>query len=86
MVSALSKKGSDFTEDDKQKLRAKQLELLARVLPEYRKAQESGQIEISTTPFYHPILPLLCDTDVARQANPGTPLPQPGVPPSRGCS
>jgi alpha-amylase/alpha-mannosidase (GH57 family) len=76
-VSALSKKGSDFTETDKQALRAKQLELLARVLPEYRRARDAGQIEISTTPFYHPILPLLCDTDVARQANPGTPLPSP---------
>jgi len=76
-VSALSKKGSDFTEADKQALRAKQLELLARVLPEYRRARDAGQIEVSTTPFYHPILPLLCDTDVARQANPGTPLPSP---------
>jgi alpha-amylase/alpha-mannosidase (GH57 family) len=76
-VSALSKKGSDFTEADKQTLRAKQLELLARVLPEYRRARDCGQIEVSTTPFYHPILPLLCDTDVARQANPGTPLPSP---------
>jgi alpha-amylase/alpha-mannosidase (GH57 family) len=76
-VSALSKKGSDFTEADKQTLRAKQLELLARVLPEYRRARAAGQIEVSTTPFYHPILPLLCDTDVARQANPGTPLPSP---------
>jgi alpha-amylase/alpha-mannosidase (GH57 family) len=76
-VSALSKKGSDFTEADKQSLRAKQLELLARVLPEYRRARDAGQIEISTTPFYHPILPLLCDTDIARQANPGTPLPSP---------
>jgi alpha-amylase/alpha-mannosidase (GH57 family) len=76
-VSRLSKKGSDFTEDDKQTLRAKQLELLARVLPEYRRARDSGQIEISTTPFYHPILPLLCDTDIARQANPATPLPSP---------
>jgi len=76
-VSALSKKGSDFTEADKQTLRAKQLELLGRVLPEYRRAREAGQIEISTTPFYHPILPLLCDTDIARQANPGTPLPSP---------
>jgi len=76
-VSALSKKGNDFTEGDKQMLRAKQLELLARVLPEYRRARDAGQIEISTTPFYHPILPLLCDTDVARQANPGTPLPSP---------
>ena len=76
-VSALSKKGSDFTEAEKQTLRTKQLELLARVLREYRRARDAGQIEISTTPFYHPILPLLCDTDVARQANPGTPLPSP---------
>ena len=76
-VSALSKKGSDFTEADKQTLRSKQLELLGRVLPEYRRAKDAGQIEISTTPFYHPILPLLCDTDIARQANAGTPLPSP---------
>ncbi len=76
-VARLSKKGSDFTEADKQALRAKQLELLARVLPEYRRARDAGQIEISTTPFYHPILPLLCDTDIARQANPATPLPSP---------
>jgi alpha-amylase/alpha-mannosidase (GH57 family) len=76
-VSRLSKKGTDFSEADKQALRAKQHELLARVLPEYRRARDAGQIEISTTPFYHPILPLVCDTDVARQANPGTPLPSP---------
>ena len=77
VVSALSKKGSDFTEADKKDLRAKQLELLKRVLPEYRRAQDSGQIELSTTPFYHPILPLLCDTGIARISNPSTPLPQP---------
>jgi alpha-amylase/alpha-mannosidase (GH57 family) len=77
VVSGLSQKGSDFTEADKEALRAKQLELLARVLPEYRRAQDSGQVELSTTPFYHPILPLLCDTDIARAANPGTLLPQP---------
>src|SRR5579862_2528107 len=76
-VARLSLKGSDYSELDKKDLRAKQLELLARVLPEYRRAQDAGQIEISTTPFYHPILPLLCDTDIAREANPGTPLPQP---------
>jgi alpha-amylase/alpha-mannosidase (GH57 family) len=46
VVSRLSAKGSDFTEADKQALCAKQLELLAKVLPEYRKAQDSGQIEI----------------------------------------
>src|SRR3990172_11791347 len=41
-VSRLSRKGSDYSEADKQALRAKQIELLARVLPEYRRAQDSG--------------------------------------------
>jgi alpha-amylase/alpha-mannosidase (GH57 family) len=77
VVSRLARKGTDFTEQDKQDLRAKQIELLGRVLPEYRHAASTGQIEISATPFYHPILPLLCDSDIARVSNPGTPLPVP---------
>ena len=76
-VSRLSRKGSDYTEADKQVLRAKQIELMGRILPEYRRAQDAGQIEISTTPFFHPILPLLCDTDIAKVSNPNTPLPRP---------
>ncbi len=76
-VSKLSQKGSDYSEADKKVLKAKQIELLGRVLPEYRRAQDTGQIEISTTPFYHPILPLVCDTDIASTANPWTPLPRP---------
>ncbi len=76
-ISALSRKGANFTEPDKQALRRKQLDLLARVLPEYRRAAARAQIEISTTPFYHPILPLVCDTEIARTANPATPLPHP---------
>ncbi|MGA8232880.1 MAG: glycoside hydrolase family 57 protein [Candidatus Acidiferrales bacterium] len=77
VVSALSAKGEGYTESDKRALRDKQLELLGRVLPEYGSAAKRGQIEISATPFYHPILPLLCDTDVARISNPHTPLPHP---------
>jgi alpha-amylase/alpha-mannosidase (GH57 family) len=80
VVSRLARKGIDFTEQDKQQLSEKQIELLGRVLPEYKKAAAAGQIEISATPFYHPILPLLCDTDVARISNFATPLP---VPPFR---
>jgi len=76
-VRSLSEKGAGYTEEDKALLLDKQHELLAAVLPEYRLAAARGQIEISTTPYYHPILPLLCDTDVARVANPHTPLPQP---------
>jgi alpha-amylase/alpha-mannosidase (GH57 family) len=76
VVSDLASKGKDYTERDKAALRAKQLELLGLVLPAYQQAAQRGQIEISTTPFYHPILPLVCDSDIARVANPGTPLPR----------
>jgi alpha-amylase/alpha-mannosidase (GH57 family) len=77
VVNELSRKGGSYSEEDKAALRAKQLELLAAVLPEYRLASERGQIEISTTPYYHPILPLVCDTEIARVSNPHTPLPHP---------
>src|ERR1700730_2537575 len=77
VVKELSRKGANYAEKDKAALRDKQLELLGAVLPEYRLAAERGQIEISTTPYYHPILPLLCDTDIARVSNPQSPLPHP---------
>jgi alpha-amylase/alpha-mannosidase (GH57 family) len=76
LIARLSTKGKDFTEKDKLALKEKQQELLRLVLPAYREAASRSQIEISTTPFYHPILPLISDSDVARVANPGTPLPR----------
>src|SRR6266478_33271 len=76
VVCRLANRGKDFTEKDKTELKAKQLELLGLVLPAYREAAARGQIELSTTPYYHPILPLICDSDIARVANPGTPLPR----------
>ena len=76
VINRLANKGKEFTENDKSALKSKQLELLGLILPEYRRAGESGQIELSTTPFYHPILPLICDSDIARVANPATPLPR----------
>jgi alpha-amylase/alpha-mannosidase (GH57 family) len=76
VVGRLADKGKDFSEADKAALKAKQLELLGLVLPAYREAAKSGQVEISTTPFYHPILPLICDSDIARVANSSTPLPR----------
>jgi alpha-amylase/alpha-mannosidase (GH57 family) len=75
-INKLSAKGKDFTEKDKAALKQKQLEFLTLVLPIYREAAARGQIELSTTPFYHPILPLVCDSDIARVANPSTPLPR----------
>ncbi len=75
LISRLADKGKGFTEKDKQELREKQLELLRLILPAYREAGLRRQAELTTSPFYHPILPLLCDSDIARVANPATPLP-----------
>ena len=63
-VRRLVHKQRGFSEDDKAELRGVELEMLGRVIPEYREAAERGQVELSTSPFYHPILPLLCDTDI----------------------
>ena len=69
-IRALIAKGRNYTEDDKAALRAVELEILRRVVPEYRDGVARGQIEVSASPFYHPILPLLCDTDVYLRTHP----------------
>jgi alpha-amylase/alpha-mannosidase (GH57 family) len=75
-VRSLVAKQRHFSEDDKRLLRAIELELLNRVIPEYRDGIARGQIEVSTSPFYHPILPLLCDTDVYLRTHPQSPMPR----------
>ena len=68
-------RGRNFTLADQQRMGEKQRDVIGKVMPEYRKLAVSGQIEISTTPFYHPILPLLCDSNIAAEARPNVPLP-----------
>ncbi len=74
-VASLVKKGRGYSESDKIMVRKKEIETFNVTLEEYRKAAERGQIEISTSPFYHPILPLLCDTAIAQESHPGVKLP-----------
>ena len=74
-VRALVAKGRGYSLEDQALMGRKQREICAEVIPEYRKLAASGQIEISTTPFYHPILPLLCDSDIASVSHPHVPLP-----------
>jgi alpha-amylase/alpha-mannosidase (GH57 family) len=71
----LIRKGRQYSLDDQVVVGQKEQELVRLVIPEYKKLAGTGQIEISTTPFYHPILPLLCDSSIARVAHPGVPLP-----------
>ncbi len=74
-VRALIEKGRNFNAADQSLVGRKEREICAQVIPEYQKLAASGQIEISTTPFYHPILPLLCDSDIASVSHPHVPLP-----------
>jgi alpha-amylase/alpha-mannosidase (GH57 family) len=76
LLKGLVEKGSGFTEEEKRLLVKKQFDVMALIIPEYRKLAGQGRIELTTTPFYHPILPLLCDTDLARAAVPDIALPQ----------
>ncbi len=73
---ALVEKGRAFSEDDKAELRRIEVEVLGMVVPEYRGAAERGQVELSTSPFYHPILPLLCNTDVYLRTHPHSRKPR----------
>ena len=74
-VRGLMDKGRNYTLDDQALMGRKQTEICALVIPQYVKLARKGQIEISTTPFYHPILPLICDTDIGAVSHPGLPLP-----------
>ncbi len=75
-IAALIKKERNYSLDDQRFVIAREREVLGKVLPAYADAAKKGSIEISATPFYHPILPLVCDTNAGGVSSPGLPLPQ----------
>ncbi len=74
-VKELREKDRGFTEEDKQEVFALQRHAVGEIIPFYRRLSESGQVELTTSPFYHPILPLLIDTEFARRSRPEAHLP-----------
>ena len=75
-LEELRRKGRFFTEEEKNRLLDKHLELLRAIIPLHRQLADRGQVELSTTPFFHPILPLLLDKKLAREAMPDVKLPR----------
>lgn len=59
------KKGSNFTESEKQILLELHLDVMQEIVPTLKRLHSLGQIELSVSPFYHPILPLLCNSKIA---------------------
>ena len=76
LVKKLIAKGSHFSGQDRRALFALIGELISQLIPRYKALQERGQIEISSTPHHHPILPLLLDFNSTHDAMPNAELPQ----------
>jgi alpha-amylase/alpha-mannosidase (GH57 family) len=68
-------KGKNFTPADKALLFARQREILNGIIPLYRKLHDEGKAELAVSPYFHPILPLLCDMKSAQTAMPRATLP-----------
>ena len=75
-LQSLVKKGRDFDEEDKAVVFARAREVMEMVLPVHKELQDAGQIEVTTTPYTHPILPLLYDTNLAQVGMPDVKLPE----------
>jgi alpha-amylase/alpha-mannosidase (GH57 family) len=76
LVARLMAKAEGFSFEDRKALFDLIGELTSDIIPRYRKLAESGQIEISATPHYHPLAPLLIDFESARDAMPDATLPK----------
>lgn len=75
-IKRLLKKGSQFTEQEKKMLLQLQLDILTQIIPQFKNLKNLGQLELSCTPMYHPILPLLCDSRSALEAMPDVKMPR----------
>lgn len=74
-IKELMKKAQHFSVHDRHLLVEVISELIGSVIERYRKLAEAGRIELSMTPYAHPIVPLLLDINSARQALPEVELP-----------
>jgi alpha-amylase/alpha-mannosidase (GH57 family) len=75
-LRALAAQKAGFTEADKRIVLAAHREIMKKIVPLHRQLQDEGKIEVTTTPYFHPILPLIHDSALAREALPQAPMPQ----------
>lgn len=76
LVAELMSRGDEFSQQDRQSLLQLIGTTLGQLIPRYRALAARGQIELSTTPYAHPLAPLLIDFRSAHEATPELPLPQ----------
>lgn len=74
-LASLVRKGRGFDERDKTILFDAARVIIRKIIPEHRKLQDAGQIEVITTPYAHPILPLIYNSDLAAGSDPTAQMP-----------
>jgi alpha-amylase/alpha-mannosidase (GH57 family) len=74
-VQRLMEKGGGYTLQERRELLQIIGQLLSGLIPRYQRLAESGRLELSVSPYAHPILPLLIDLGSAREAMPNLKLP-----------
>jgi len=74
-LASLVAQGQNFAEEDKATVLNEHAHLVAEVIPLHKRLQDEGRIEVTMTPFFHPILPLLLDSNLASIAVPDIELP-----------
>lgn len=74
-LAAIARKDRGYTEAEKARVLAVHGAALSRIVPLHKELQDEGRIEVTTTPYFHPILPLIADTELAKEAMPESPMP-----------
>lgn len=75
VVRSLLSKGSAYTQEEKERLIDELLSFAGEILGYYKRLRQEGLVEITTSPLYHPIVPLLLDMNCAKEAVPDIKLP-----------
>lgn len=60
-LKRLVKKGKNYTLEDRIEIIELQREIIRKIIPTLKKLSDKNKIEITTSPYYHPILPILLD-------------------------
>ncbi|MGD8910816.1 MAG: glycoside hydrolase family 57 protein [Chromatiales bacterium] len=75
-LRSLQSKGHGFSNDDRRRLVELIWEILSTLTPRYSRLAKNGQVELSVTPYAHPIMPLLIEMQSAKEAFPGIHMPK----------
>ena len=74
-IEEFEKKERNFSLQDRQQVIEIQRKIISQIIPAFKKYQDENRIEITTSPYYHPILPIMFDSNIAKKSAIRHPLP-----------